>query len=214
MSQQKVVKPIYQQIAIDLANRIAHEQYPVGSKLSGRSTLAGKYNVSPETIRRSIKLLEDVNIVKVNAGSGIVINSKDEAFKFIQKFKVVDSVKSVKNQILGLMESKNTIEEQINNLIIRHLNISSSFENTNAFEPFEIKIQEKSNLIDKTIEETNFWQNTGATIIGIRRNEQVILSPGPYAIFKLDDYILLIGDETSYDRCYNYLNNFTEISLT
>ena len=34
-------------------------------KLSGRSTLASLYNVSPETIRRSIALLKDMDVVEV-----------------------------------------------------------------------------------------------------------------------------------------------------
>lgn len=207
MSEINVINSIYQQIAIDIASRIAKDEYIVGSKLFGRSTLAGKYNVSPETIRRSIKLLEDVDIVKVNAGVGIIIISKEAAIKFIQKFQVVDSIKSVKNQIVSMIESKNMIEEQINQSIKKLLDYSERFPHTNPFEPFEIKILDNSNLIKKTIAETNFWQNTGATIIGIRRNGQVILSPGPYAIFEINDYIILIGDETSYDRCYSYLNN-------
>ena len=207
MAETNVINPRYQQIAIDIANRIAKDEYIVGSKLFGRSTLAAKYNVSPETIRRSIKLLEDVNIVKVNAGVGIIINSKEAAIKYIQKFQVVDSVKSVKNQIISMMDSRNLIEEQINQSITKLLDYSERFQHTNPFEPFEIKILDNSSLIKKTIAETNFWQNTGATIIGIRRNGQVILSPGPYAIFEVNDYIILIGDETSYDRCYSYLNN-------
>ena len=207
MSELNIINPIYQQIAIDIASMIAKDEYVVGSKLFGRSTLAGKYNVSPETIRRAIKLLEDVNIVKVNAGVGITINSKDEAIKFIRKFQVVDSVKSVKNQIISMMDSRNLIEEQINQSIKKLLDYSERFHHTNPFEPFEIKILDNSKLIGKTIAETNFWHNTGATIIGIRRNGQVILSPGPYAIFEINDYIILIGDETSYDRCYRFLNN-------
>lgn len=207
MSEINLINPIYQQIAIDIASMIAKDEYIVGSKLFGRSTLAGKYNVSPETVRRAIKLLEDVNIVKVNAGVGIIINSKEDAIKFIQKFQVTDSVKSVKNQIIAMMDNRNMIEEQINQSIKKLLDYSERFHHTNPFEPFEIKILDNSDLINKTIEETNFWQNTGATIIGIRRNGQVILSPGPYAIFMQNDYVIIIGNETSYNRCYSYLNN-------
>ena len=39
-------------------------------------------------------------------------------------------------------------------------------------------------IIDKTISETKFWQNTGATIIGIRRDDKLMLSPGPNYISK------------------------------
>ena len=80
-------KPVYQQIAIDLANRIANDEFALESKIYGRSKLAGEYKVSPETIRRSMILLEDMNIVEVNQGSGIIVKSRNQAFKYIEKFK-------------------------------------------------------------------------------------------------------------------------------
>ncbi|WP_369074759.1 cation:proton antiporter regulatory subunit, partial [Klebsiella pneumoniae] len=32
----------------------------------------------------------------------------------------------------------------------------------------------------KTAAETKFWQNTGATIVAIKRGDELIISPGPY----------------------------------
>ena len=51
MSRTRVESPVYQQIAVDIASKIASGKYPVGEKIKGRTTLAGYYNVSPETIR-------------------------------------------------------------------------------------------------------------------------------------------------------------------
>ena len=39
-----------------------------------------------------------------------------------------------------------------------------------------------------------FWQNTGATIIGIRRKGELIISPGPYASFEEGDTVLVVGE--------------------
>jgi K+/H+ antiporter YhaU regulatory subunit KhtT len=52
----------------------------------------------------------------------------------------------------------------------------------------------------------NFWQNTGATIIGIRRGSRIILSPGPYAEFLKDDVFIMVGDEGSYERTTRFIN--------
>ena len=46
----------YTRIAISLAERIASGQLKEGDKLSGRSKLSPEYNVSPETIRRTLRL--------------------------------------------------------------------------------------------------------------------------------------------------------------
>jgi len=61
-------------------------------------------------------------------------------------------------------------------------------------------------IIDKTISQTKFWQNTGATIIGIRRDDKLILSPGPKTIFKASDIFIVICDENSYYRIKEFLS--------
>ncbi|MCG4307777.1 GntR family transcriptional regulator, partial [Enterococcus lactis] len=39
----KIVRPRYQQIAVDLAERIVENRYKVGEKIHARSTLASTY---------------------------------------------------------------------------------------------------------------------------------------------------------------------------
>lgn len=206
MSEISVIKPIYQQIAIDLASRIAQGEFEVGEKIHGRSTLAGQYNVSPETIRRSVILLEDVNIVQVAQGSGIIVTSRDQAFKFIEKFKSRDSMTSIKKDIESLLDEKRKLEQDLISYIDKLMDYSERFKNSNPFAPIEIEILKNSKLIGKTIADVNFWQNTGATIIGIRRGKSLILSPGPYATFNERDIYIMIGEESTYERVKAFLN--------
>ena len=46
-----LTKPKYQQIAVDVAEKIAEGKLHVGDKIHARSTLANQYQVSPETAR-------------------------------------------------------------------------------------------------------------------------------------------------------------------
>lgn len=206
MPDESIVKPIYQRIAIDIANRIVNDSFLLGDKIHGRSTLAGEYNVSPETIRRSVVLLRDMDIVEVSQGSGIIVKSKDKAYEFIEKFKVIDSISSIKSDIISLLNERKKIEQELNENLDKLINSSERFKNTNPFSPLEIKISKDAEVIGKTISETKFWQETGATVIGIRRENKIILSPGPYAIFLPEDIIIVIGDENSYNRimCFLY----------
>lgn len=206
MSEVLIIKPIYQQIAIDLANRIANGEFVVGDKIHGRSTLAGQYNVSPETIRRAVIILEDVNIVEVTQGSGITVKSKDEAFKFIEKFKSKDSMTSIKKDIENVLNEKRKLDEKLTSYINELIDYSERFKNSNPFAPMEIEIPKKSKLLGKTAAETNFWQNTGATIIGIRRDGKLILSPGPYITFNEGDFYIMVGEESSFERVKSFIN--------
>lgn len=197
----------YQEIALDIANMIYKENFKEGDKLHGRSTLAGIYNVSPETIRRSIKLLEDVDVVKSYRGSGIIVLSKEKAFKYINKFKNIESVASYKASLDTLFEQKRKIEDQMLGIIDKIIDSTSKFSNTTSITPYEIEVTEKCTFIGKSIGAVSFWQHTGGTIVGIRRGDQTILSPGPYATFELGDVLLVLGEENVYNAVKMFLED-------
>lgn len=206
MTDESIIKPIYQQIAIDIASRISNGEFSLESKIKGRSTLAGQYNVSPETIRRAMILLQDMHIVEVYQGSGIVVKSRDAANKFIEKFKNIDSINAIKNIITDTIIEKRNLDSKIEEYVQSLIDYVERFKNSNPFAPVEIKITEELDIIGKTIGEVMFWQNTAATIIGIRREGKLILSPGPYATFMINDIFIMIGDEGAYGRINKFLN--------
>lgn len=173
----KVTKPVYQQIAIDIASRIANGEFPEGSRISGRSTLAGQYNVSPETIRRAVSLLEDMKIVAVTHGSGILVESMDLSMDFINQFKEVDSISGIKASINDILKQREELDQKLRQSLDRVLDYTVRFKTSNPFAPLEMDIPERSRLIGKAIGEVNFWHNTGATIIAIKREDELILSP-------------------------------------
>lgn len=195
----------YQEIALDIANSIYKENFKEGDKLHGRSTLAGIYNVSPETIRRAIKLLEDVDVVESYRGSGIIVLSKDKAFNYINKFKNIESVASYKATLASLLNQKTELENDIVSTINKIIDYTSRFSNTTAVTPYEIEVAKECSFIGKSIGDVSFWQHTGATIVGIRRNDNTILSPGPYETFKLGDILLVIGEESVYNAVKMFL---------
>ena len=109
----KTSTPAYLKIAIDIASRIVNGDFVEGEKLSGRSTLASLYNVSPETIRRSIALLKDMDVVEVAEKSGIKITSKHNANEFLKKFKTKSEFTNIKEEIYNLINEKKVLEEKL-----------------------------------------------------------------------------------------------------
>ena len=61
--------PQYMRIARSIAQRIADGELQEGEKLSGRSKLSSEYNVSPETIRKAVQVLQDRAVVNVREQS-------------------------------------------------------------------------------------------------------------------------------------------------
>ena len=109
--------PRYIKIAADIANKIYTGEFKVGDKLKGRSTLSSKYNVSPETIRRSVSLLQDMNIVEVSEKSGIYVKSVENAYAYLQKFNSKKDIKEIRQKIKELQNEKLKIEKEINKYI-------------------------------------------------------------------------------------------------
>jgi K+/H+ antiporter YhaU regulatory subunit KhtT len=202
---QKAQIPTYEKIAIDLANRINDGHYKVGEKIHGRSTLASEYKVSPETVRRAIKILEDVEIVQSTKGSGIIISSKENAFKYINRFSNIASVKDLEKQMNALMAEREKLDDQISETLKKIMDYTVKLRHTNPIAPIEVEVHPDCQHIGKTISELNFWQNTGGTVIGMKRRGEMIISPGPYAIILEGDILLIIGDEPTYERVINFL---------
>jgi TrkA-C domain./Bacterial regulatory proteins, gntR family. len=189
-----VEKPKYHQISLDIARKIINGDIKEGEKIYGRSELAAIYNVSPETIRRAIAVLKDMGVVSVMHGSGIIVKSRDLAYKYVDRFNETDSIEHLQKKLEKLIKAKRKIDDDLNSTIERIIEYTISLKNINPFNPFEIEIKRGAKAIGKTLSELNFWQNTGGTIIGIRRNGKIILSPGPYAEIKLGDILVIVGD--------------------
>ncbi|MDO4383773.1 MAG: GntR family transcriptional regulator, partial [Eubacteriales bacterium] len=89
----------YQQIAVELAQKIADGWYTVGEKISARSTLASKYNVSPETARKAVNILVDLGIVTIRQGSGTYVASREKAHLFVERYQNTVSMQEIRSEI-------------------------------------------------------------------------------------------------------------------
>ncbi len=197
----------YEKIALDIAYSIINGEWEVGEMLKGRSTLSGKYSVSPETIRRALKLLEEMQVVSVMEKKGIIIKSKEAANTFIKESQSKDRILSLREDILRLMDEKKNIEKKVLESLDSVIEQAMLLRNIGIIYPLELKIPEKSHLIGKSIGEVRFWNHTGATIIGINRSGHLYLSPGPRMQFYVNDIILYVGNDSSIsDNVYKYVN--------
>jgi K+/H+ antiporter YhaU regulatory subunit KhtT len=202
---QKAQIPTYERIAIDLASRIYDGKFKVGEKIHGRSTLASEYKVSPETVRRAIKILEDVEIVQSTKGSGIVISSRENAYKYIQRFSNIASIKDLEKQMNSLISERDKLDEQLFDTLRKIMDYSGKLRHTNPLAPIEVEVIPGCIHIGQTISELKFWQNTGGTVIGMKRKGELIISPGPYAVILEGDVLLIIGAEETHDRVLHFM---------
>ena len=178
-------EPRYRQIAYAIAEKIVESDYPIGSKLHARSTLSAQFGVSSETARKAISILSDLAIVKVVHGSGVEILSQEKAKNFLNQAQETTNIQALHAQIDNLSESLTTLFEQ-----------TARVQKKSPFAPFELLLADDSEHLFKSIGQLNLWQTTGATIVAILHHDELVMSPGPYAILEKGDTIYFVGNET------------------
>lgn len=201
-----VVPSQYLQIALDLAGRIAAGTLPEGSRIYGRSVMASEYSVSPETIRRALRLLSDMKVVEVKPQSGAWVLSADNARRYIASFGEDSDVQSLQRQLKQLLEQYEDLNRRTADVVRALVKSRDTF--SAAKEPlpnYEVPVPEDSPLIGKSIGALKFWQSTGGTIVAIRRGQTVILSPGPYAELYGGDVIILVGSPDAAEAARRFI---------
>lgn len=204
---QSIVLSQYLQIALDLATRISKGELPEGSRIYGRSVMASEYNVSPETIRRALRLLADMKVVEIKPQSGAVVLSADSARRYIANFEESADVRVLRRQLKDMMEEATDLHRRIADTIAALVKSRDTF--AAAGEPlpnYEVPVPQNSPVTGKSIGALKFWQSTGGTIVAIRRGQTVILSPGPYAELYGGDVIVLVGTPAAAEAAHHLVS--------
>ena len=185
--------PKYQQIATDIAYKIVNGIYQEGQKIYARSAIGSQYSVSSETARRAMCILADWDVVTIEKNSGVLIKSMDNAKNFLQQQEKTRSIHNLKRNILDSVKR----QQQEIEVLYDYL--------TDPFIPYEMVVTEETPYLDRTVGEVDFWQETFATVIAIRRNGVLMMSPGPKAVFRKNDIIYYTGDEDCPDRVRKFM---------
>ena len=189
----------YEQIAIDIAQKIARGEYRVGQKLSGRSLLAGTYNVSPETIRRSIALLQNIGVVESITGSGIIIKSSKLAKEYLTEYNERQEIINLKNNITDLLNQRRELDMELEKELSKLLEFA--FQKSSILQQIEeVNLPPSSWIVGQSIADANIRNLTGATIIAINRGGEEIFSPPADIILEENDILVIVGTAGAKER--------------
>ncbi|WP_156008577.1 TrkA C-terminal domain-containing protein [Streptococcus ruminantium] len=207
MPNRKLIKTSkFQKIAVEVAKKIAIGDYPVGSSIKSRSTLSATFGVSHETIRKAMNILADLHIVTLKQGSGATILSKERAIEFLDDFESTNDIETQKNNILEQIKEQERHLKKLSGLVSIYLEQTKLVNKKYPLDPYGLRLSADSEFIGMQLLDAQIWHKTGATIVAIERNNELLLSPSPYQTFQKNDTIYFIGEEPSYARMVNIFN--------
>ncbi len=197
----------YESIALNMALRISEGNYTEGQRLPGRTVLASEYHVSPETVRKAIALLADMRVVTVKEKSGVTVLSSDNAKRYIEQSEDRCSKKELLERLQSSYTAISEASKELCELCKRVIDIEGApIPKDERLPNYEVKVTKGSNKIGRSIGDLHFWQATGATIVAIRRNKNIIISPGPYAELYAGDVVIFVGNKNCVSEVDAYLN--------
>lgn len=87
------------------------------------------------------------------------------------------------------------------------IEFATQLRNVGIIRHHESIVQPNSLIIGKNLGELNFWHNTGATIIGVKRGDELFVSPGPYFNINEYDIIVYVGENDVLSKVKNYITS-------
>lgn len=197
--------PVYSQVAYDIAAKIAAGELQQGQRFTGRSLMGSQYGVSAETIRRAMCLLADMGIISIQQNVGSVVQSRQRAAEYVDQYKAGKDLGALKALLRQLVEQRDQLNAEILEVTARILDLSERFRNSDPLRTYEFPLKQGNPIVGSSIGGLQFRQKTGATIVAVRRGEEVILSPGPQLTLLEGDTLVVACDLTGISRVSNLL---------
>lgn len=129
--------PVYSQVAYDIASQIANGKLKEGQRFSGRSLMSSQYAVSPETIRRAMNLLANMNVIKIQQNVGATVASRPYALNYIEQYKTDNDLRELKRKLKELTRQRDQINEEINAIFSKIMDLEERFQNSDLLKTYE-----------------------------------------------------------------------------
>lgn len=184
--------PAYLQVARDIAGRIASGEILEGDRFSGRSLMSSKYNVSPETIRRALGLLAEMDVLSMRQNVGAVVKSRERAARYVDQYGEAVGMRLLREELTRLMDERRALDGRIEETIQKLADMAERFRYSGDMQTYEFTVPEDAYIAGLTIAQSAFRTETGATILAVRRGAKVLLSPGPDERIMAGDVLVIV----------------------
>lgn len=192
--------PIYAQVAHDMAAKIAAGELEEGARFTGRSLMGSQYGVSQETIRRALGLLADVGAVTIRQNVGARVASRQRAAEYVEQSRADSDLRALRTRLRELIEARDRLNGEIADTFRRVMDLEERFRSSDRLRTYEFALEDASPAVGRNLQELQFRQRTGATVVALRRGEEARLSPGPETALEAGDVLIVACNAGDIER--------------
>ena len=175
--------PIYAQVAYDIASKIADGTLPEGQRFIGRSLMGPQYGVSSETIR-----------------------SRSRAVEYMEQYRSDKDLGALKGHLKKLVAQRDALNEEIAATFQKIMDLQERFRHSDQLRTHEFPISAHSAALGRTLEQLRFRTSTGGTVIAVRHEGRLLLSPGPDTALEAGDTLVVACSVSDMGRVAQLLN--------
>jgi len=154
--------------------------------------MSSQYNVSPETIRRALGLLAEMDVLSMRQNVGAVVKSRQQAALYVEQSGEAAGLRLLREELSKLMEERRALDARIDATILRLADLAERFRYSDNMQTYEFTVPEGARIAGLSIAESAFRTETGATILAVRRGSSVALSPGPDRKIEPGDVLVVV----------------------
>ena len=150
-----------------------------------------------------------MKVLEVRPQSGAEVLSVDSARHYLDRADEHRSGVELKTRLNALLQEQERLAKELSEvsgaLLKRQEVLFAAGEQD--FGIGEARVAASSWVLGKSIGALAFWQATHATIIAIRRGQNLIISPGPFAELYENDCIVYVAKEADFDWVSEFIND-------
>ena len=192
--------PIYAQVAFDMASKIASGEVAEGVRFTGRSLTSSRYGVSTETIRRAMWLLADMGVLEIRQNVGAVVKSRKRAADYVERARTDSDRAILSSHLRELVEQRDRLNQEIQETFQKIIDLEERFRSSDCLRTYEFILDTDSYAVGRDLAGLQFRQRTGGTVVALRREKSVTLSPGPDVELLEGDILVVACNVSDIDR--------------
>jgi DNA-binding transcriptional regulator YhcF (GntR family) len=208
----KKIDARYQSIAYQLAKRISAGELSEGLKLSGRTLLASEYQVSSETIRKAMAILQRYGVVDIHERSGIVVRSQEAAKHYIEVYVNQKEDRRLLSDTVAIKHDLSLLEGRLQEVLDRLMGATK-----NGFFPFDFFIfylEDGMNFMYQDLKTTQLKNQTQALLIGYEYDGLFVQNPDADVVLKPRMTLYLLGGTLVQEHVEKFFGGLREARKT